>query len=189
MTDPVTITPEWLAPPSSTHPLTSTEIDTILADAPQTIRKAREYNFGIIFERILLDIEKGMTLTAVIRNTTEREPDVHYHEFRSWIFRNPKRLERFREAQVIGASYIEDEMIEIADAKDAPLEDVQRSKLRIDTRFKILAIQDRKRYGEKTENINTGNGAVNIFIEGVVSPYAKDVTTAPITIEQEAVDG
>ena len=162
--------PDWLMPSPEEQ-----------AAQELTIRQARDYNYGIIFERVLTIIEEtGRPLNNVVNEIMAREPQVELNSFRSWINKNTKRKERYLNARELGAEVIEEELIRIADAADNTLEDVQRSKLRIDTRKWLLETWNRKRYGSKADNTNSSGGAVNIFIEGVVSPY-----TGGVTIEHE----
>jgi hypothetical protein len=50
-------------------------------------------------------------------------------------------------------------------------EHIQRSKLRIETRLKLLAKWDPRRYGEKLELSGEGGGAIRFVVEG--GPEAK----------------
>jgi hypothetical protein len=57
------------------------------------------------------------------------------------------RHERFKEAQENRSEFIAGEILQIADAEDS-IEDVQRSRLKIDTRKWLMSAWNRKRYGE-----------------------------------------
>lgn len=95
----------------------------------------------------------------------------------NWQNAHPEFEARFARARVIGFDAIAEHTLEIADddSRDwEPVKDsegdiigikvdgehVQRSKLRIETRLKLLAKWDPKRYGDKIENTHQGpNGA------------------------------
>ena len=72
-----------------------------------------------------------------------------YEDFIRWVKRDPVRHERFKEAQESRTEFIAGEILEIADATDQEVpEDVNRSKLRIDTRKWLMSSWNKKRYGE-----------------------------------------
>ncbi len=143
--------PEWLVPVASKVTLDLVPI------------QENEIAFEVLLEQMETS---GITLAQFCR---EYHRNLDETRFRSWVLNNPKRRERFDAAKLIMASNVEDEMLRIADATDNPMEDVQRSKLRIDTRKWWLSIQDPKRYSSKSETIHTGGpgGGVNITIAGI----------------------
>lgn len=95
-----------------------------------------------------------------------------------WIRADPERLARFREAQEIGTELIEDEMIAIADAENS-LEDVARSKLRIDTRKDVLGFRNRKRYSKDVIPSNPFSGGITINIGDVLVPDRTNPSSLP----------
>ncbi len=122
-----------------------------------------------IADRICERIGTGETLRAICRE----DGNPSYVTFYTWIKENPELAERFADARARGFDAIAAECLEIADdatndfmdRKDADgevvgqqlnAEHVQRSKLRIETRLKLLAKWDPKRYGEKIETQITG---------------------------------
>jgi len=119
--------PHWLQPPQLHRPLAT--------DSQYT-----EWTWEHILERISC----GETLASICRD--ENMPDEG--RFRRWVFADPQRKQRYYDARLIGADKIEDSMLAIADAEDDPMEDVQRSKLRIDSRKWLLGVWNRKRYAE-----------------------------------------
>ena len=134
--------PNWLsAPPAST---TSVE-------PSQTPKKELlEKQFEIFFETILDKISRGINLKEILRDD---QRDFDYTQLLRWIHRDPMRKSRYYEAQEIGSEMIAAEILEIADGDG--LEDVQRSKLRIDSRQFLIKTWNRKRYGDiKTLEVN-----------------------------------
>ena len=128
--------PSWMTPPpADTNP----------------VKELRETRFENFFETVLIKLEQGIALTEILRDD---QRDFDYAGLLRWIHKDPQRKSRYYEAQEIGTEMIMAECIEIADGKDG-LEDVQRSKLRIDTRLFQAKSWNRKRYGDvKTLEVN-----------------------------------
>jgi hypothetical protein len=114
-------------------------------------RELQEKQFEIFFETILNKLSKGINLKECLRDD---QRDFDYTQLLRWIHKDPMRKSRYYEAQEIGSEMIAAEILEIADGLDG-LEDVQRSKLRIDSRQFLLKTWNRKRYGDiKTLEVN-----------------------------------
>ena len=130
--------PNWLsAPPAQTTPT-----------APK--KELLEKQFEIFFETILDKISRGINLKEILRDD---QRDFDYTQLLRWIHKDPMRKSRYYEAQEIGSEMIAAEILEIADGDG--LEDVQRSKLRIDSRQFLIKTWNRKRYGDvKTLEVN-----------------------------------
>ena len=109
-----------------------------------------EKQFEIFFETILDKISRGINLKEILRDD---QRDFDYTQLLRWIHKDPMRKSRYYEAQEIGSEMIAAEILEIADGDG--LEDVQRSKLRIDSRQFLIKTWNRKRYGDvKTLEVN-----------------------------------
>lgn len=134
--------PSWLSAPP----------DQSQAIAPANSKKElREKQFEIFFETVLIKLEQGIALTEILKDD---QRNFDYAGLLRWIHKDPIRKSRYYEAQEIGTEMIMAECIEIADGKDG-MEDVQRSKLRIDTRLFQAKSWNRKRYGDvKTLEVN-----------------------------------
>lgn len=107
--------------------------------------KIRNYVFEAIFERAMIHIASGQPLRNFLQED-HRRPSMT--EFIAWIYKDPNRRSLYHEAKAVGAEVIEDEILVIADAQDS-IEDVARSTLRINNRWKLLGVWNRDRYGEK----------------------------------------
>jgi hypothetical protein len=137
MTQPIEI-PSWM-----------TQQSTPASAAPK--KELLEKQFEIFFETILDKISRGINLKEVLRDD---QRDFDYTQLLRWIHKDPMRKSRYYEAQEIGSEMIAAEILEIADAVDS-VEDVQRSKLRIDSRQFLIKTWNRKRYGDvKTLEVN-----------------------------------
>ena len=135
--------PTWLSP--------SPDQPTL---APVTPRQLQEKQFEIFFETLLDKIAKGINLKECLRDD---QRDFDYTQLLRWIHKDPIRKSRYYEAQEIGSEMIAAEILEIADGvNDSGVpEDVQRSKLRIDSRQFLIKTWNRKRYGDvKTLEVN-----------------------------------
>jgi hypothetical protein len=114
-----------------------------------------------IADQFVADIERGVPLAETCRRLSIARSTVYY-----WQEHDPDFAGRIARARVSGFDAIAEEAMEIADnatndwmernvGEDVPAsyvlnaEHVQRSKLRIETRLKLLAKWDPKRYGDK----------------------------------------
>ena len=129
-----------------------TQVPTTSVEPSQAPKKELlEKQFEIFFETILDKISRGINLKEILRDD---QRDFDYTQLLRWIHRDPQRKSRYYEAQEIGSEMIAAEILEIADAVDN-MEDVQRSKLRIDSRQFLIKTWNRKRYGDvKTLEVN-----------------------------------
>lgn len=107
----------------------------------------------LIYENMLpialSKIAAGYSIARVMREA-QRGPEKA--EFIRWIMKDPKRKAQYYEAKAIAAEVFDDQRIDIADGVDdngnEVMEDIARSKLRIEVRERSMAVRDRKRFGE-----------------------------------------
>lgn len=132
-------------------------------------REVEQQNFAIAFEFALERIADGMPLDTFCREYNAPVVPLSPSRFRAWIYRSDKRRAAYHVAKAIGAEAVEDEMIRIADGKDAlgnpTIDDVQRTRVMLETRRWLLGVWNRQRYGDKTtieQNINTTTTAVDM---------------------------
>ena len=125
---------------------------TQVSAAPK--KELQEKQFEIFFETLLDKIARGINLKECLRDD---QRDFDYPQLLRWIHKDPQRKSRYYEAQEIGSEMIAAEILEIADGvNDSGVpEDVQRSKLRIDSRQFLMKTWNRKRFGDvKTIELN-----------------------------------
>ena len=131
------------------------ELPSWMTQPPATSKKElQETQFSVFFETILDKISRGINLKEILRDD---QRDFDYTQLLRWIHKDPMRKSRYYEAQEIGSEMIAAEILEIADGvNDSGVpEDVQRSKLRIDSRQFLIKTWNRKRYGDiKTLEVN-----------------------------------
>jgi hypothetical protein len=120
------------------------------------VRQLTTTVFEMVFPRILEQICSGSTLQAAI-NDDHRAIDSG--AFLRWIKKDPERSTLYKEAKEIRTESWAGKIIEHATAEDG-LEDVQRSRLVVDTYKWLMASDNRKTYGE-TKQIDFG-GTISI---------------------------
>jgi hypothetical protein len=103
--------------------------------------------FEAMFERVLGEMVKGRTLKDVLNHD---QRTIEYEAFFRWIKRDPQRHERYKEAKELRTEWWAGRIIEIAEADDT-VEDVARSKLKIDTYKWLMGADNRKQYGESKQ--------------------------------------
>ena len=113
--------------------------------------------YEIIFERLLNEIANGKMFQSVIN---EDFRDIEAGALLRWIKKDPLRFQQYNEAKELRSELFAGQSIEIADASDS-LEDVARSKLRIDTRWRVMGADYRKQYGD-VKTIDHG-GSISIL--------------------------
>lgn len=153
--------------------------DWMIAELPttksQSVKELELKVYESLFETTLDKVAEGMNIKTIL-NLDGRT--IEKGRFIRWIMKDDQRRTRYYAAQQTGAELIFEEMIDIADGSDT-LEDVQRSKLRIDTRKWVLGIHDKKRFGEKSADVN-----VNINLGEAMALAAERVANRPtVTIE------
>ncbi len=116
----------------------------------------------LLFEMILKDLAEGRSLLSLCQ-----EYGVTRSAFRHFRDNDEARKIAYREARADGCDAMADECQQIADesqhdtkmGRNGPMMDaeyVARSKLRIDTRLKLLACFDPARYGAKLDVTTNG---------------------------------
>ena len=110
-----------------------------------------------VYEEICIRISKGEVLTSICEDL-HMPPALRVYD---WLHAEPAFAQAYARARDAGFDKLAEECVKIAEdgsndymmSKDGPQldrEHVQRSKLRIETRLKLLAKWDPKRYGEKS---------------------------------------
>jgi hypothetical protein len=133
--------PDWLEPGTPDQPL----VDQSLSQRRREISRAhQEAMFDCMFERVLGEMVKGRTLKNVLDSDVR---GVEYEAFFRWIKRDAARMERYKEAKELRTEWWAGRLVEIAEADDS-VEDVARSKLRIDTYKWLMGADNRRVYGD-----------------------------------------
>ena len=103
-------------------------------------------------ERIIEGLTDGVPLRVLCR-----QDDIpSWRTVYDWINADPSFASRVAYARDLGFEAIAEDILDIADDTPAISDHVQRSKMRIDTRLKLLACWSPKRYGNK-QDVSIGN--------------------------------
>jgi hypothetical protein len=146
--------PDWMVPSSLPVPNYPEPHRTLkLAQMSDEERQLEKQTFSIAFETALEQVAGGWTLSEFCMNYPDPlDRPLSAGRFRAWIYRDEKRRNAFYAAKALAAEAIEDEMLRISDGVrangEASMDDVARSQLRIQTRWKMLQVYNRNRYGD-----------------------------------------
>ena len=157
--------PDWLDPAPRT-----------LAKSPPEVKALALAQYEHIFMRVIDQIAHGQSLSQILRDD---QRDIDYNDFYRWIKKDPQRHQLFAEAQEMRTEFMAGEIIEIADADDT-LEDVNRSRLKIDTRKWLMGAHNRKKYGE-TKTVELG-GSISIT-DALANARARIIEAEVIDVE------
>ena len=98
-----------------------------------------------VIERLIEGIADGQTLRALCRE----EGMPNWRTVYDWIDADEELAARFERARAIGFDAIAEDIISNVDNVMAIGEHIQRSKLQVETRLKLLAKWHPKKYGDK----------------------------------------
>lgn len=179
--------PHWLAPTAHQQHIDNFVeppiIPTALLDPQERRRLSKELldaTFDAMLERVLTEITRGRTLKSIV---AEDLRNIDYEAFWRWIKRDPRRMERYKEAKELRTEWWAGRIVEIAEADDA-LEDVARSKLKIDTYKWLMGADNRKTYGESKQiEVST-----SISITAALEQARSRVAALPVVEEISDVD-
>jgi hypothetical protein len=166
--------PDWLTPSHSVA--TATTLDISPADHRRATRALLDASFAAMFERVLTEMTKGRSLNAIVRDDLR---DIEYDAFWRWIKRDPQRYERYKEAKELRTEWWAGRIVEIAEAEDS-VEDVARSKLKIDTYKWLMGADNRKQYGDIKQVEVNQSISITAALEQARSRLLTDVTTVDI---------
>jgi hypothetical protein len=124
-----------------------------------------------LIEEVLSRIAKGETLASLAR-----ELDFHPMTWQKWLREDEGLSLAYAEAREVGHDALADQTLEIADSTKAISEHVQLSKLRIETRMKLLASWAPKKYGPKS-TVDVGNK------DGETLKVDSNIDTAALTLQ------
>ena len=105
-----------------------------------------------VIERLLEGIADGQTLRALCRE----EGMPNWRTVYDWIDADAELAARFERAREMGFDAIAEDILTNVDNVPALGEHIQRSKLQVETRLKLLAKWHPKRYGDK-QTVDVGN--------------------------------
>lgn len=155
--------PDWLSLPDPSPPAPSKQAKALVLT-----------QFESAFPRILELLYSGYTLDNAIK---EMPYQIDLGAFIRWVKKDPQRNELYKEAKEIRTEAWSGEIIKHAKADDTA-EDVQRSKLIVDTYKWLMGADNRKTYGD----------VKSIELGGQISITAALAQAQQRVIEAEVVD-
>lgn len=169
--------PDWLVPPAkqprrqTKYPDEAPPVPDWLTvhtgaseDARVPIKKLSEEKrallfaqYDVVLPRILDLLQAGYTLKKAFK---ELPVEIDHGGFIGWLKRDPRRWELYRVAKEIRTEAWADRIIQHAEGEDdegnATMDDVARSRLKVETYWKLMGANNRRDYGDtKTIEMNT----------------------------------
>lgn len=176
---PASSVPDWLTPSSLSTPTSTPTAAVDPAQRRALTRALQDTMFEAMFERVLGEMVKGRTLKDVLNHD---QRTIEYEAFFRWIKKDPHRHERYKEAKELRTEWWAGRIIEIAEADDT-VEDVARSKLKIDTYKWLMGADNRKTYGDtKQVEINQSISILSAL------EAAQSRITHPTQLVDEVID-
>jgi hypothetical protein len=105
-----------------------------------------------VIQHLLDGLANGVTLRALCRE----DGMPNWRTVYDWIEADAELAAQVARARELGFDAIAEDVFDIADGTRASSEHVQLSKMRIDTRLKLLACWSPKKYGNK-QDVSIGN--------------------------------
>lgn len=147
-----------------------------------------EHLFEIAFHSAMDWISDGKTLQDFF---FEYHTVLSPSRFRRWVFRDPRRKDAYLTAKALGAEAMEEDLVRIADGispdGSAVPEEASRSKLRVDARRFLMAVNNRKKYGE-TKFIEQNVTTNNVNIENLSTEDLKMLIMRQSGIDAETIE-
>ena len=129
--------PDWLSEPNLNE----------LEPKKSKVLALAEYE--MVFPRILNLIYEGQTLSDAVK---QLPIEIEYGAFMAWLKKDPKRYQSYKNAKEIRTETWASDILKYAEGKTRDgrdtLEDVQRSRLKVETVKWLMSADDRKTYGE-----------------------------------------
>lgn len=121
---------------------------------------------SIYSEELAGEILKRMSEGEPLRQICRDEHMPHARRVHEWVTDNTEDFaQRYARACEARVETMADELMEIADGPAIDVVDVQKNRLRIDTRKWLMSKMLPKKYGDKIEH--TGNVAVGLVVRSV----------------------
>lgn len=158
--------PDWLAPPRPSAGLP----DWLTAHPlPELVPTSAEHKgllfaqFEVVFPRVMDMIAGGYRLDLAI---AELPIEIDGKGFATWINRSSERREIYKQAKEVRAEIWADQIVKHALGEEVgAMNDVARSRLIVDTYWKLMGSDNRKQYGDTKQIEVTQNISITAALE------------------------
>ncbi len=115
--------------------------------------------FEKLFEPAMEALIDGVSINKFLQNDHR---NIRPGKFMQWIMDDPKRYETYLRANTVAMELVSNDLIPIADGRDDPMEDVARSKLRVDARKLMMGFNARDRFTTTTKVDVSGHQSISL---------------------------
>lgn len=157
--------PQWMSAPALPVPVTREQ------------RALMPVQFEAVFPRIMDLISSGYTLNNAL---SELPIELNSGAFLRWIKKDQMRYEAYKEAKEVRTEVWSGKLVEYAEAADS-MEDVARSRLKVDTLKWLMGADNRKTYGD-VKQVELG-GTISITA-ALAAAHQRVIDAQVIDIEQ-----
>ena len=149
-----TATPAWLQALEPTEPQPVSPLELAL------LRKQDMLDtFEKIFDPAMEALADG---TSIVKFLQSDHRSLSAGRFMRWIMDDPQRYRAYLRSHEVAMELISNDLIPIADGKDDPMEDVARSKLRVDARKLMMGFNAKDRFTTTTTVDVTGHQSISL---------------------------
>lgn len=115
--------------------------------------------FEAIFDQAVDAVENGEGISLFL---SRDHRSITPGRFMRWILADPTRERRYKDACRVAAHLMRGDILAKADGTDQTIDDVARSKLAVDARFKLMALADPKEFITTTKVDVTGHQSISL---------------------------
>ena len=115
--------------------------------------------FEKIFDPAMEALADG---TSIVKFLQSDHRSLSAGRFMRWIMDDPQRYRAYLRSHEVAMELISNDLIPIADGKDDPMEDVARSKLRVDARKLMMGFNAKDRFTNTTKVDVTGHQSISL---------------------------
>ena len=156
-----TSTPQWLqALTPDPLPVPSPPLKP---PSPLELALLRKQDMMDTFEKIFDPAMEALADgTSIVKFLQSDHRSLSAGRFMRWIMDDPQRYRAYLRSHEVAMELISNDLIPIADGKDDPMEDVARSKLRVDARKLMMGFNAKDRFTTTTKVDVTGHQSISL---------------------------
>lgn len=180
--------PAWL---QALNPDPSLDLDPPTV-SPLELARLRKQDmmdtFEAIFDQAVDAVENGEGISLFL---SRDHRSITPGRFMRWILADPTRERRYKDACRVAAHLMRGDILAKADGTDQTIDDVARSKLAVDARFKLMALADPKEFITTTKvDVTSTSISITAALEKAnnrLQRITPITTSSPSTLIEEAV--